>query len=48
MSNSACDGLSLSTVQSLVSYQNAIHHGVVLLSPWTDLPLSAQRYIRNR
>ncbi|CAF0794736.1 unnamed protein product [Adineta ricciae] len=41
-------GLSLLTIQNLISRQYAIPRCVVLVSPWTDLSSSGESYIRNR
>lgn len=46
--DSADGGLSLLTVQSLISQQYSIPRDVILISPWTDLSSSGQSYIRNR
>jgi acetyl esterase/lipase len=36
------------TVQHIISRQLPVSHGVVAISPWTDLSSSGQSYAHNR
>ena len=47
MGDSAGGGLVLLTIQSLLKNKIDMPRGVIVLSPWTDLTLSGQSYIRN-
>jgi epsilon-lactone hydrolase len=48
MGDSAGGGLSLLTIQALVSRRMPVPVGVVVFSPWTDLSASGQSYARNQ
>jgi acetyl esterase/lipase len=48
MGDSAGGGLSLLTIQSLITHQLPVPRSVIVFSPWTDLSASGESYIRNR
>ena len=47
MGDSAGGGLCLLTTQTLIARQLSIPRGIIALSPWTDLSMSGESYIRN-
>ncbi len=47
MGDSAGGGLSLLTIQALISQKLPIPRGVIVLSPWTDISSSGESYTRN-
>jgi acetyl esterase/lipase len=48
MGDSAGGGLSLLTIQALISQKLPIPRGVVVFSPWTDISSSGESHTRNR
>ena len=48
MGDSAGGGLSLLTIQSLIQHQLAVPRGVIVLSPWADISVTAESHTRNR
>jgi acetyl esterase/lipase len=48
MGDSAGGGLSLLTIQAIITHQLPVPSGVIVLSPWTDLSASGESYQRNR
>lgn len=48
MGDSAGGGLSLLTIQSLLTEKLPVPRGVVVLSPWTDISSSGESHVRNR
>jgi acetyl esterase/lipase len=48
MDDSAGGGLSLLTIQSLITHQLPVPRGVIVLSPWTDPSTSGESHTRNR
>jgi acetyl esterase/lipase len=48
MGDSAGGGLSLLTIQSLITHQLPVPRGVIVLSPWADISASGESYTRNR
>ncbi|CAF1254465.1 unnamed protein product [Adineta steineri] len=48
MGDSAGGGLSLLTIQALITNELPIPRGVIVLSPWTDLSGTAESYTRNQ
>jgi len=47
MGDSAGGGLAFLTIQALLARELPVPHGVIALSPWTDLSTSGESYIRN-
>jgi monoterpene epsilon-lactone hydrolase len=47
MGDSAGGGLSLLTIQAIISHQLPVPRGVIAVSPWTDLSASGESYSRN-
>ena len=47
MGDSAGGGISLLTVQALIAHKLPVPRGVIVLSPWADLTVSGESYIRN-
>ena len=47
MGESAGGGLALSMVQTLIAQQIPVPRGIIVLSPWADLSISAESYTRN-
>lgn len=48
MGDSAGGGLSLLTVQALITHQLPVPRGVIVISAWADLSSSGESYQRNR
>jgi acetyl esterase/lipase len=48
MGDSAGGGLSLLTIQSLITHKLPLPRGVIVLSAWTDLSSSSESHKRNR
>ncbi|CAF1393863.1 unnamed protein product [Adineta steineri] len=48
MGDSAGGGLTLQTMQVLITRELPVPHGVILLSPWADISSSGESYTRNR
>jgi acetyl esterase/lipase len=48
MGDSAGGGLSLLTIQSLITHQLPVPRGVIVLSPWADISASGESHTRNR
>jgi monoterpene epsilon-lactone hydrolase len=47
MGDSAGGGLTLLTTQAIINQQLPVPRGVIALSPWTDVSLSGESFIRN-
>ncbi len=47
MGDSAGGALALLTVQAIIARQLPVPRVVIVLSPWTDLSISSESYIRN-
>jgi len=47
MGDSAGGGLALLTIQSIIQQKLSVPIGVIVLSPWADLSLSADSFTRN-
>ncbi len=47
MGDSAGGGLSLLTVQAIITHKLPVPRGVIVLSPWADLSSSGESYSRN-
>jgi acetyl esterase/lipase len=47
MGDSAGGGLAMLTIQALIARQLPVPHGVIAMSPWTDVSRSGESYTRN-